>query len=150
MKISFKNASFLALFAPIVLSGCGSFCDGYTRGGTRAMDGRCGNVIKGQQSRDAIAAQKREAAQQQYINSLRNRCSSFGFQQGTTPFAQCVMQQQQADTANAAAAQAKQNAQPAYDPLRAPAIVPMGNNGLTSGNSALNCTPDGRGGYNCR
>lgn len=39
---------------------------------------------------------------------------------------------------------------PAYDPFRAPTIVPMGNNGLTPGNSGMNCTPDGRGGYNCR
>ena len=60
------------------------------------------------------------------------------------------MKQQQQDSNNAAAARAQENAKPAYDPFRAPAIVPMGNNGLTPGNSGMNCTPDGRGGYNCR
>lgn len=37
---------------------------------------------------------------------------------------------------------------PAYDPFRVPTtnLTP----GLTGGNQGMTCTPDGRGGYNCR
>jgi len=64
------------------LSGCTAghipkFCEAYTDGGTRNMDGRCGALI-----------QKAEAKN---LEKNTEACQGYGFQKGTTEFANCLM-----------------------------------------------------------
>lgn len=83
--------------AAVLLTGCGSFCQGYTANGTRDMDGGCGRVVTGMAEREEIRKQKLEEQKEQIrqqraqtLDGYANQCLAYGFSKGTDQFAQCV------------------------------------------------------------
>jgi hypothetical protein len=81
----------------ILLSGCGSFCKGYTAGGTRNMNGGCGRVTKNVLEQERLEQQERKRAELQRQADMGNQCAAYGFQQNTSEFAQCLMRLDQAE-----------------------------------------------------
>jgi hypothetical protein len=99
-----RNIIFLfVIFLSTLLTGCGSWCNGWTQGGTRNMDGACGAVVKGNQNREQQQNQAR-------INRLQSVCDGYGFKRGTTEYSQCLMTVESQNNA-AASASAQQQQQ---------------------------------------
>jgi hypothetical protein len=90
------------VLSSLLLSGCGSYCEGWTNNGTRDMDGFCGRVYRGEQNRMAQERMAQQQIEQQKRNARYSKCDSYGFKRGTTPFAQCLQQTEQQESIDAA------------------------------------------------
>jgi len=84
-----------------LLGGCGSYCEGYTQNGTKNMDSRCGNVVRGERNRQQEQNQAR-------MSRLQSVCDGYGFKRGTTAYSQCLMNVESQNNAAAAAAAQQQ------------------------------------------
>ena len=99
-------------------------------------------------------AQQSQQQQQAYLSTLQNRCSAYGFKQGSNEFANCMMQQQQQDAQaqqqqivnQQRQRQADLEAYKAYTAPPPPMQIIQPN---IVNQNRMTCSPNGLGGYNC-